>query len=209
MLPPEQITQIRENIIQQVESTYPEDKKVAAKQQIQSMNDEQFEEFLKQNNLIKTTEGETSSQQCIFCSIVAGNVPTKEIGANEKAIATLEINPISQAHTIIIPKEHITNSEQLPKEAFSLAEEVAKKIKDKLKPKDVQISTANVFGHEIINVLPIYKDETINSERKQAKPEELEQVQEMLKTKPKPKVIKKARAEKLDSKKLWLPKRIP
>ena len=66
-----------------------------------------------------------------------------------------------------------------------------------------------MFGHEIINILPIYENETINSERKQASPEELEQLTEILKEKPKPKIIEKPKIKKLDSKKLWLPRRIP
>ena len=209
MLSPEQITQLKNQIIQQIDSNFPEEKKEPAKKQIQSMNSEQLEEFLKQNNLVKTQDGSPQTQQCVFCSIVSGKIPTNKIDENEKAIAVLEINPISKAHTIIIPKEHISNSDQLPKEIFSFAEDIAKKIKTKLKPKDVQISSSNILGHEIINVLPIYKDETINSKRAQAKPEELEQIQEMLKTKLKPKMIKKPKRKKLKSEKLWLPKRIP
>ena len=207
MLPQEQIIQLKKQLLQQIESNYPEDKKELARQQIESMNSKQFEEFLKQNNLIK--DQQENPQQCVFCSIVSGKIPTNKIDESEKAIAVLEINPISKAHTIIIPKEHVSSSDKLPKEISSFAESIAKKIKTILKPKDIQISSSNILGHEIINVLPIYKDETINSERTQAKPEELEQIQEMLKTKPKPKVIKKPKTKKLKAEKLWLPKRIP
>jgi len=209
MLPPEQIEQIKKQIIQQIDSNFPEDKKEFAKQQIESMNAKQLEEFLEKNKLIKNQNGSSQTQQCIFCSIISGDAQSYKIDEDKEAVAVLEINPISKAHTIIIPKEHISSSDQLSKETFSFVKTIAKKIKTKLKPKDIQISSSNIFGHEIINILPIYKDETINSKREQAKPEELEQIQEMLKTKLKPKVIKKSKIKKLKSEKLWLPKRIP
>jgi len=208
MLPPEQISQIKKQIIQQIDSNFPEDKKEFAKQQIKSMNSKELEEFLEKNKLVKNQQA-SSQNQCIFCSIVSGDTQSYQIEENKEAIAVLEINPISEGHTIIIPKEHISSSDQLPKEIFSFAEDIAKKIKTKLKPKDVQISSSNIFGHEIINVLPVYKDETINSKREQAKPEELEQIQEILKKKLKKKIIKKPKIKKLKSEKLWLPKRIP
>jgi len=207
MLSQEQVEQTKQQIIQQIDSTFPEDKKELAKQQIESMNTEQFEEFLKQNNLMKNQKG--NSQQCIFCSIVSGDAQSYQIDEDKEAIAILEINPISKGHILVIPKEHLSSPDKLSKEIFSFAENIAKKIKKILNPKDIQISSSNILGHEIINILPIYKDETINSKKTQAKPEELEQIQEMLKTKQKPKVIKKSKIKKLKSEKLWLPKRIP
>lgn len=205
MLPLEQIEQIKQQIIQQVEANFPEDKKESAKQQINSMNSEQLEQFLEKNKLVKTQQN-SSQNPCIFCSIVSGDVQSNKIDENKDAIAILEINPISKGHTLILPKEHLSSSEKLSQNVFSLAENIAKKIKTKLKPKDVKILPSNLFGHEIINVLPIYKDETLASEKHQAKPEELEEVQKIiLKEK---KIIKKPKIEKIKGK-IWLPKRIP
>ena len=44
-LPPEQTDQIKKQIINQIESTFPEDKKTSAIQQIESMNDSELENF--------------------------------------------------------------------------------------------------------------------------------------------------------------------
>jgi len=54
MLSQEQIEQIKKQLLQQVESSFPEEKKEFAKQQIESMNAEQLEEFLEKNKLIKS-----------------------------------------------------------------------------------------------------------------------------------------------------------
>ncbi len=207
MLPEEQIQQIKQQLISQLEqSNIPNKDEI--KKNILSMNPEQLEEFLKQNKLIKEGQDLQQTQQCIFCSIVSGNVQSYKIDENQDAIAILEINPISKAHTIIIPKQHLASSEKLPKTSFSLAKKIAKKIQTKFKPKDVTIASSNLFGHEIINVLPVYENETINSPKQQAKPEELMKLQKQLKTKKKIPSIKKPRTKKIKEK-LWLPRRIP
>ena len=207
MIPPEQIENIKEQRIDQIEATFPEEKKAESIEKLKGMDAEQLQEFLIQNNLIKTEGG--GGEKCIFCSIVSGEVPTNKIDENEEAIAVLEINPISNGHSLILPKEHISDQSKLPKQATELAEKVAKKIKSKLKPKDVKIESSNLFGHEIINILPVYENETIKSERRQTKPEELEELKKLLGVKTKITTIKKPVLKKLKAEKLLLPKRIP
>jgi len=203
MLPPEQITQIKKQLIEQINSTFPEDKKQSAISQIESMNSEQLEEFLKQNNLVKGETPET--QQCIFCSIISGQAQSYKIDENSDAIAILEIAPISKAHSLVIPKKH---SEKISKKTMQLAEKIKKKINTRFKPKNIELIESNLFGHQIINILPIYTDETLNSKKNQAKPEELEKLKKQLEKKTKPEVIKESKPEKLKEK-FWLPKRIP
>ena len=205
MLPEEQIENIKAQLFSQLEGTNLPNKE-EIKENIKAMDSKQLEEFLKQNKLIKDQQQDPSQQQCIFCSIVSGDTQSYKIDENKDSIAVLEINPISKAHTIIIPKQHIPSSEKLPQAVFSLGKKIAKKIKTKLKPKDVVISSSNLFGHEIVNVLPVYENENINSERYQAKPEELQEIQKLLEKKPR--AIKKPRTKKIKEK-LWLPKRIP
>lgn len=203
MLPSEQISQIKKQIIQQINSTFPEDKKLSAIQQIESMNEEQIGEFLKQNNLIKQ-----ENSPCIFCSIVSEQMQSYKIDENSDAVAILEINPVSKGHSLIIPKKHVSSSEKMPKKTFALAKRIAKKINTRFKPKNVEIITANLFGHEIINVLPVYSDETLNSEKHPAKPKELEKLKKQLGKKSKLKIIRKSKPEKIkeDTK---IPIRIP
>ena len=104
MIPQEQADQIKQQIIQQIESTFPEDKKESAIKQIELMGSEQLEEFLEKNNLMKTGENPTGDK-CIFCSIISEEISSYKIDENKDAIAILEINPISRAHVLIIPKK--------------------------------------------------------------------------------------------------------
>jgi len=46
---------------------------------------------------------------CIFCKIVAGEIPSKKIYEDEHVVAFHDINPIAPVHALVIPKKHITN----------------------------------------------------------------------------------------------------
>lgn len=207
MLNSEQTEQIKKQLIGQIEKSFPEDKKEFARKQLEEMGSEELEKFLEKNQLIKTGE---KSEACVFCSIISEKINSYKIDENKRAIAILEINPLSKGHIIIIPKEHLPSSDKIPTTLFSLAKKVAKRLKTKLKPKIVEISSSNLFGHEILNVVPSYENQD-SSEKRPAKPEELEELQKILvKTK---KTVSKPKKIKVDSKKpekkIWLPKRIP
>ncbi len=211
IIPDEQVDSIKEKIIQQINSTFPEDKKNFAIQQIQNMNKQQLESFLVENKLIKTQE---SPEKCIFCSIVSGEIPSYKINENKDAIAILEINPISKGHSLVIPKQHIESKEKLSKETLDLANQVSEIMKKQLKPKEVKISFANILGHEIINILPVYNNEDMNSPRQKTNPEELKELQEKLQKKEAKQEIKekpkeKEKPQEINEKNTWLPKRIP
>jgi len=193
MLNKEQIKQIKEQLLSQLEN-WPESQRESAKQQIMLMSDSELEEFLVKNNMIKTNENKeyNSNQNCIFCSIIKNITPSLKLDENDKAVAVLEINPISKSHTIIIPKEHI-NSESLTSDIFSFGEEISQKIKHIFKPKKIEAKVTELFGHAIINILPVYTDETFSSPRKKANPEELKKIQEELMVEIEPKKEKKVK----------------
>jgi len=56
-----------------------------------------------------------SNDECIFCKISIKEIPSKILYENKDTIAFLDIFPISQGHTIVIPKKHYTNLETIPK----------------------------------------------------------------------------------------------
>jgi len=208
MLSEQEAENIKKQITQQIDSTFPEDKKNQAKQEVDSMGIGQLEEFLEKNNLVKSQNPE-QSQQCIFCAIASGNSESIKLEENDEAVVVLEINPISKAHALVIPKKHIPNSEGLTEKIKELASKISNKIKDNFLPKNVLVSDTNLFGHEIINILPVYDNETMNSPKNQAKKEDLENIKRSLEEKPKPKKVKKPKTSKIKEKNIWLPKRIP
>lgn len=215
MIPTEQLESVRKQILEQIEATFPVDKKEFAKNQVLSMNNEQLIDFLQKNRLLKVPEEipsqTTQTRECVFCSIIRNEISSYKIDENKGNIAVLEINPVSKGHILVIPKEHLKSSGKLPQNTFSLAKKLAKKIKSKLKPKEVQIHSSNLFGHEIINVLPIYNEETLNSPRYQEKKEILEELKNKFEKKASKKRIIKKTHKKSNKKeeKIRVPRRIP
>jgi histidine triad (HIT) family protein len=45
---------------------------------------------------------------CIFCKIVAGQIPSAKVLETDSAIAFLDINPVAPGHVLLVPKEHST-----------------------------------------------------------------------------------------------------
>ncbi len=43
---------------------------------------------------------------CIFCQIVAGDAPSTKVAENDRAIAFMDINPVSPGHVLVIPRSH-------------------------------------------------------------------------------------------------------
>ena len=46
------------------------------------------------------------SDDCIFCSIVAGDIPARTVHETDEVIAFLDANPLARGHTLVIPKAH-------------------------------------------------------------------------------------------------------
>lgn len=48
---------------------------------------------------------------CLFCSIIAGEIPCHKVYEDESVIAFLDIGPVSTGHTLVLPKTHAENLE--------------------------------------------------------------------------------------------------
>ena len=50
---------------------------------------------------------------CLFCKIIAGEIPSKKIYEDELCYAFYDINPQSETHFLVIPKEHINSANEI------------------------------------------------------------------------------------------------
>ena len=66
---------------------------------------------------------------CIFCKIINGDIPSYTIYEDDYFKAFLDINPTCNGHTLIIPKKHITDINDMDNETFSKLLDVTKKVK--------------------------------------------------------------------------------
>ncbi len=178
----EQSVELKKQLLKQVESM-PNENKAQIKEHIKNLDEKGLEEFLKQNKIKYSESGEPQPAQPekpIFQSIISGEIPSHKIDENDKSIAILEINPLSRGHCIILPKKPYP-TEKIPKSAMALAQKIAKRIKSKLKPKDIKIETSSFQDYPMINIIPIYKD--VQLEKRKAEEPELKILQNKLQTK--------------------------
>lgn len=130
-----------------------------------------------------------SSHDCTFCKIVDKEIPSKVVYEDDSNLAFLSIRPISEGHTIVIPKNHYKTMEELPQEEiknlFLIVKKVAKIIHERLSPDGYNILQNNfeAAGQEIphshVHIIPrTYGDQKIGLRiaPKEATEQELENV---------------------------------
>ena len=70
---------------------------------------------------------------CIFCKIANGAIPTRAIYEDKDFKVILDMNPATKGHALILPKEHADSLFDLPDETASKVLPLAKKLSEKLK----------------------------------------------------------------------------
>lgn len=89
-------------------------------------------------------------EDCIFCKIVRGEIPCFKVYEDERVLAFEDINPISEGHTLVIPKKHAENLWEIPTEDLAAIHLASKKIihaiKEALNPDGVAVLQLNGKG---------------------------------------------------------------
>lgn len=96
------------------------------------------------------------TEQCIFCSIVGGKMPTNKVYEDTHSIAFLDINPRNPGHTLIIPKRHYETVMEMPDSEAGKFFESVRKVSEMVR-KGVQangISLAQNNGKAAGQVVP-------------------------------------------------------
>ena len=103
---------------------------------------------------------------CIFCKIVAGQVPCTKLYEDEDVLAFLDINPVTYGHTLVISKEHYSAFLSTPKAIMNKVMNVAQRIGqvqiEQLGAKGVNIlinsyeAAGQVVPHFHVHVIPRY-----------------------------------------------------
>ena len=109
-------------------------------------------------------------EDCIFCKICEGELPSSTIYEDKLIKIIMNINPISNGHLLVIPKDHYTNLLDLNRDVLDHSIEVVKDtiyptLKDKLNCGGLTLAQNNELGQEIkhfhIHLIPRYKDDNI------------------------------------------------
>lgn len=55
----------------------------------------------------------SQDQDCLFCKIVAGELPSEEVYQDEHVYAFRDINPVAPSHVLIVPRQHIASLKEV------------------------------------------------------------------------------------------------
>lgn len=65
---------------------------------------------------------------CIFCKIIAGEIPSYKVYEDEETYAFLDIHPINDGHTLVVPKQHVQFIHHLDDELYQSVMATKKKV---------------------------------------------------------------------------------
>ena len=69
---------------------------------------------------------------CIFCKIINGDIPSRRIYEDENFVVMMDVSPASKGHSLLLPKEHYANMFEMPEELLAEVLKVAQKVAAKM-----------------------------------------------------------------------------
>ena len=108
---------------------------------------------------------------CLFCKIVAGDIPSVRVHEDERTVAFMDINPATRGHLLVVPREHAADVLAIDPEDLKAvvlaAKGLAQRVRDKLGADGVNLlnSTGSVAWQTVfhfhLHVIPRYEDDPL------------------------------------------------
>lgn len=112
-----------------------------------------------------------TDSECIFCKIIAGEIPCISLWEDQETLAFMDINPANPGHALVIPKQHWQDVYTIPDEAIgavaATARRIATAVRTALTPDGINLVQANGPGaaqsvfHFHMHVLPRYSGDEL------------------------------------------------
>jgi histidine triad (HIT) family protein len=104
-------------------------------------------------------------ENCIFCKILNGEIPSRKLYEDDKVIVIMDVNPKVDGHSLVIPKEHVTDFKEASNELISHMFDVARDMTDKLMSKlgvnaitlGINYGDSQVVKHLHLHLLPNFE----------------------------------------------------
>jgi len=129
-----------------------------------------------------------AQEDCLFCGIVAGEVPAEIVDSDEDTVAFMDINPATRGHALVVPREHSRDlmdvSDSDMQSTMLAARRLARRMDETLRPDGFNLLNScrpaawqTVF-HFHVHVVPRYDDDPLELPWKPAPgdPEEIRAV---------------------------------
>jgi histidine triad (HIT) family protein len=104
---------------------------------------------------------------CIFCAIVAGEIPSRRVHSDEHAVAFLDLAPLHRGHTLVVPRRHVDSlldGDPAMAEIGDCVDATARLLVDRLDADGLNVvsSAGRVAGQEVfhlhVHLLPRYAE---------------------------------------------------
>ena len=87
----------------------------------------------------------TAAPDCIFCAIVAGDMPAEIVDSDERTVAFMDINPANTGHALVIPREHSADLMEISDEDLAATMAAARRLAGRMR------ETLHPDGFNVIN----------------------------------------------------------
>ena len=112
-----------------------------------------------------------SDQDCIFCAIIAGDIPAQIVDEDERTVAFMDINPATRGHALVVPRRHARDLLEIEPDDLGAtilaAQRLARKMPEQLGADGVNLLNScgraawqTVF-HFHIHVIPRYQGDPL------------------------------------------------
>ncbi len=115
----------------------------------------------------RAADSSDMSDDCIFCSIVAGDIPARTVHETDDVLAFLDANPLARGHTLVIPKSHARHvgdlDDDLASELFATVTELTPRVQAAVDADgaNVGINDGEAAGQEVphvhVHVIPRFE----------------------------------------------------
>jgi histidine triad (HIT) family protein len=112
-----------------------------------------------------------SDPECIFCKIVAGELPGQIVEEDERTIAFMDINPATRGHLLVIPRAHARNLLEISPEdlaaTIATTQRMAQRVNERLQPAGINLINScgsaawQTVLHFHVHVIPRYEDDPL------------------------------------------------
>ena len=122
---------------------------------------------------------------CIFCKIINGELPSKTIYEDDLIKIIMNINPATNGHLLVLPKKHYVNLFDLDENVLNhsikiIKEKIYTKLKENLNCEGMTLAQNNELGQEIkhyhIHIIPRYQNDNADFNYDKSKSEDLETI---------------------------------
>jgi histidine triad (HIT) family protein len=111
------------------------------------------------------------AEDCLFCGIVAGDVPAQIVDSDEHTVAFMDINPATRGHALVVPRAHSPDLMEVSNEDLErttlAARRLARRIRAALEPDGFNILNScgsaawQTIFHFHLHVIPRYDDDPL------------------------------------------------